>query len=285
MIIDCHVHIGEDIFGSRNNILTFNGSPQKQELNEFVYKMRIYNIDKALVFPFPSPLKQYDEDIFWYHKENKDNLEDLKENRNIEFIPAFNPKDQKSVNYAFDLIERYNLKGLKLHTRATKYDPSRLEPYILKFLEDNGIPLILHVGSGKEPELREENIDISLKSSIYIAEKYPDNLFVFAHLGRLDRRLEEALNLDNVLLDTAALSLKEVLEDFISLDSSNLASKNPKDIIRHLIEEGYEDKIMWGSDEPYGLSYKKEMDYVLDNSYKISKRKIIYKNAKKLFRL
>ncbi|RLJ02761.1 MAG: hypothetical protein DRP10_00070 [Candidatus Aenigmatarchaeota archaeon] len=58
-------------------------------------------------------------------------------------------------------------------------------------------------------------------------------------------------------------------------------------IIYHLVVRGYEDKIMWGSDEPYGLSYSDELGYVKNNrnlSIK-QKEKLLSKNAIRWFRL
>lgn len=53
-------------------------------------------IDKCIVYPFPSPLGQFGEDDFWYHKENKDLIKFLTEYEDkLYFIPAFNPHLRK----------------------------------------------------------------------------------------------------------------------------------------------------------------------------------------------
>jgi len=289
MIIDSHAHIGKDIFGEKNGILSFRGTPQEQSMTEFITKMEKFDIKKAIIFPFPSPLAQFNEDEFWYHKENGNLLKDLQGNEErLYFIPELNPKDKKSIDYAFNMIENYKLKGLKIHTRMTQCDPRYLDTSILRFLEKEDIPLVLHIGNGKEEELKKKNIDISLNSAINLAKKYPNNRFVFAHLGRLHKRLEEALRLENVLVDTAALSVKKVWEDFPAEPCDiELIEKSAKLIILYLVEAGYEDKIIWGSDEPYGLAYEEELDYIINNENleERVKKKILYKNVSKWFKL
>lgn len=289
MIIDCHAHVGKDIFGERNNILNFNGTPQEQKVEELILKMEKLGIDKCIVYPFPSPLAQFGEDEFWYFKENSELVNYIKEYEDkLYFIPAFNPLDKKSVKYALDLIDKYELKGLKLHTRPTQYDPSLLPEEIIEFLIERDIPLILHIGSGKEPELRGRGVDISLSSAITLAKKYPKARFIFAHLGRLHKDLEIALNLENVMMDTSGLTVKIVWEGYCAEKvNKKLFELSPEDIIYYLVSKGYEDKIMWGSDEPYGLSYIKELGYVKENRNLTfeQKEKLLYKNAVKWFKL
>lgn len=289
MIVDCHTHVGKDIFGERNNILNFNGTSQEQKIEELILKMEKLGIDKCIIYPFPSPLGQFGEDEFWYHQENTELVKYMKEYEDkLYFVPAFNPLDQKSVEYAFYLIDKYELRGLKLHTRPIQYEPSHLSAEIMNFLIERDIPLVLHIGSGKEPELKNRGVDISLSSAISLARKYPEARFVFAHLGRLHKNLEDALALENVMLDTAGLTVKKVWKDYCAEEvHEKFSSLSPEDIISRLVTMGYEDKIMWGSDEPYGLSYIDELNYVKNNQNLSSeqKKKLLYKNAINWFKL
>ena len=289
MIIDCHAHVGKDIFGERNNILNFNGTSQEQKIEELVSKMDNLRVDKCIVYPFPSPLAQFGEDDFWYHKENSDLINCIREYENrLYFIPAFNPSDKKSVNYALELIEKYELKGLKIHTRPTQYDPSLLDTKIIEFPKERDLLLILHIGSGKELELKEKGVDISLTSAMTLAKKYPDVRFVFAHLGRLHESLEEVIDLENVMVDTSGLSVKKIWKDYSAECAHNkLINLSPEEIISYLVDKGYEDKIMWGSDEPYGASYEEELIYVKNNENLTprQKEKLLSKNAIQWFKL
>jgi predicted TIM-barrel fold metal-dependent hydrolase len=289
MIIDCHAHIGKDVFGERKNILNFNGTPQKQSIEEFLAKMSNLGIDRAIIYPFPSPLKQFEEDNFWYHKENRYLMKFVEEYRQqLYFIPAVNPADKRSIDYCIELVERYNLKGLKIHTRPIQYEPRHLDLFILDFLKNKDLPLVLHIGSGKEPELVEKGVDTSLDSAIHLAKNYPHNRFVFAHLGRLHKNLEEALKLENVMVDTSGLSVKRLWKDYSAKNYNRaLVSKSAEEIISVLVEKGYSDKIMWGSDEPYGASYNEELQYVKDNKKldEYTKKKILSENAIKWFKL
>jgi len=289
MIVDSHVHVGRDVFGERKGILTYRGTPQTQQLEEYLSKMISHEISIALVYPFPSPYGQFGEDIFWYRKENQMLVEICRKQKDkIYPIPAFNPRDKKSVEYVLHLVEKYELKGVKLHTRTTQYSPSFLTNEFMKHLERLDIPLILHIGSGKELELVEKGVDITLSSAISLALRYSNNRFVFAHLGRLHKDLEKILFLENVILDTAGLSLKGLWEGFDAQKvHPELKGKSPKEVICYLVEKGFEDKIIWGSDEPYGVSLAKELEYIKDNECLTpeQKEKILYKNAIKWFRL
>jgi predicted TIM-barrel fold metal-dependent hydrolase len=290
MIIDCHTHVGRDIFTERNVRFQKFITPYKQSTEELLLKMNTLQIDKAIVYSFPSPLCQFEEDDFWYHKENRyliEELEDYKEK--LYFVPAFNPKDEESMKYAVELAEKNKLRGLKLHTRATQYKPEHLNPLIVRVLQKEGIPLVLHIGTGKELELAEKGIDISLDSAISLAKSHPNINFVFAHLGRLHKNLYRALELENVMIDTAGISLTRTQKDFVLAKFYDpiLSDKPIEEIISYLIAQGYQDKIIWGSDEPYGVSYEEELHYVANNAYinKEVKEKLLYKNAIKWFKL
>lgn len=290
MIIDCHVHIGKDIFTERNVRFQKFVTSYEQSIKEFLSKMDRFGIDRAIVYPFPSPLCQFKEDDFWYHEENRHLAEEVGcYKRKLYFIPAFNPRDEESMRYAVELVEKYGLRGLKLHTRATQYEPRHLDSLITGILKERDIPLVLHIGTGKEAELEEKNIDISLDFAISLAKGHPNIRFVFTHLGRLHKNLENALKLENVMVDTAGISLTRTQKDFVVAKLYNPAflDKSIEEMIFYLITQGYEDKIIWGSDEPYGVSYEEELHYILNNSHlsKEIKEKLLYQNAQKWFKL
>jgi len=286
-IIDCHTHLGKDIFYEKHDMGDFDGIPPEQYADDLLDKLNNFNIDKALSFPFPSPLGQYDEDDFWYQKENSDIVSCNSECK-LKTVPAFNPKDKESIRYADKLVRENNLKAFKVHTRTTKYEPTYLIPKAKEIIKSNDVPLILHIGSGKEEDLRKENIDDTLSSAIQLAKNNQNLRFTFAHLGRLHEDIREALALENVMMDTAALSLKDNWEGFIAEKyCEDFIEKTPKEIINSLLDEGYDEDIIWGSDDPFNLSYCEELNYVKENDCisKKEKNKLMYKNAKKWFDL
>jgi len=285
MIIDSHVHIGKDIFAEKLGLRNPRGQKFEQSLSCYLKKMEEFEIEKAIVFPFPSPKAQWGEDEFWYKSENTELLEEILNFKGVlYFLPAFNPRDKKSVSYALSLLETYDLKGLKLHTRAVETDPSKIPQLVFKKTRELDKPLVLHIG--KEGELERKSVDISLNAAMKVARKNPGNRFVFTHLGRLHKKITEALKLENVVADTAALSLKGIEGTFLTYSSHPiLAILNPKGIISRLVEMGYEDKLLWGSDEPYGLSYISELEYIKENDQldKNCIEKLLYKNAREWF--
>ncbi len=112
--------------------------------------------------------------------------------------------------------------------------------------------------------------------------------FVFAHLGRLHKSLEEVLEPENVMVDTFGLSVKEIWRDYSAeCAHDKLANLPPEGVISYLVNKGYEDKIMWGSDEPYGVSYKDEIAYVKNNRElnDLQKEKLLSMNAIRWFKL
>jgi predicted TIM-barrel fold metal-dependent hydrolase len=267
----------------------YNKHPQEQDVDVLIKKLDKYQIEKAIVFPFPSPLAQFKKDEFWYKAENDYLIDSWKKYLSrIVPIPGFHPKDLQSVDYACYLIEEYSLKGLKLHTRAAQTSPLELKDnYVMKKIHDNQLILILHIGTGRESEFKEKNTDISLESAIQLAKLYPDVKFVFAHLGRLHLSLQEALRLENVAIDTAGLSIKQSWSEFpAEKHDRELINKSPVEIIEYLVELGYEDKLIWGSDEPYGISYAEERNYILNTRIEERKKsKILFYNAKRFFDL
>jgi len=289
MIIDSHVHIGRDRFAEMNNILTVRGSQHKQNIEELIKKMDFLGIDKAFIFPFPYPSAYFNKDEVWYYKENeflKNYFEIYK--KRLYFIPATNPKDKKSLNYVKSLIEEYELKGLKIHTRATQYDFKYMDKSFLNFIRKKEIPIIFHICSGKEQELKRKNIDATLKSGIKFAKKNRECRFVFTHLGRLHKDIEKISKLENVALDTSALSVKNKYEEFLAEKYHNvLIKKTPYEIIPYLVDIGLENRIIWGSDEPYGISYEKELEYIKNNPLidGTLKKKFLEKNVKEWFDL
>ncbi len=288
MIVDSHSHVGSDIFTKRTPEFR-NIVPYEQSFKQLLSKISNSPVDKAIVYPFPSPLGQFGEDDFWFKKENCTLFDNVKKEKNIYFFPTFNPNDKKSVDYAVKLVEDNKLKGLKLHTRSTQFEPSKMNENILKVLRENDIPLVIHTGTGKEEELTEKGMDISINSLYNLAFDNSDVRFVFAHLGRLHKNLEKSLDLDNVVTDTAGMSLYKKHKDFVLAKEYNqeFFDKDIKEIISYLVEEGYEDKILWGSDQPFSMGYNEEISYVRDNPNinRNAKEKILYKNSVKWFKI
>jgi predicted TIM-barrel fold metal-dependent hydrolase len=155
---------------------------------------------------------------------------------------------------------------------------------LMKIVQDNNLAMMVHTGTGKEFGADEVNgtIDYAIK----VAERYPGVRFIFCHLGRLHRCLLDALKLKNVYVDTSGTSLGNHSPQFVADESAEIFKKlNSKRIIEKLVGLGYEDKIIFGSDEPY-TRYEEEI--VSIENAKISeeaKDKIFFGNINKLLKL
>lgn len=278
-IIDCHVHIGEDVYSKKAGLLNVRSDQYKLFAENFIKIMDRYNVSKAMVMPFPSPQEFYFNGL-WYFQENAHIKEICKSyNQKLIEVLAFHP-DKNNLESIVD----EQTKGLKLHTRATSTDPYDLINHpVTNLIEKFNIPLILHIGTGYERELVKK--DITLKSAVELAKARPRIKFIFAHLGRLHLMLYDALRLPNVFFDTSGLSLLNTYkEKFCARES--FCFFHPTKVIEEVVKQGFVHKILWGSDEPYGFSYGSELEYVLNASIGESdKKKILSENAREVFRL
>jgi predicted TIM-barrel fold metal-dependent hydrolase len=283
-IIDIHTHVGADTF-FRGESLVLSRSTQ-QNIEQLHLLLTKYNVSKAMITPFPSPLAYKDKDVFWYYNENQ-GLLPYNSDKTLLF-PSVNPRDSESIGYAKNLIKRNNLRGIKIHTRSCKLAPASVPRSVCRFAEELKIPILIHIGSGNEQELGVLGVDITLYSAEILAKSNPKTKFIFAHLGRLNVNLEDCLSLDNVFFDTSGLSLLEAKrQHFVSKHSHpELSILAAPQIINYLVQRGYEDKLLWGSDEPCGKSYESELEVVIGSGINsFAMRKILSENSKRLLNI
>jgi predicted TIM-barrel fold metal-dependent hydrolase len=277
-IIDCHANIGWDTSNLRKNYF-----PTEQKYQELMIKMNKHGISKAIILPFPSPSGQFRRNVFWYEIENQYLMQATNfSNRFIPF-PAVNPNDLKSINNVQTLVTAYKIKGIKIsHHIPMGFSVNKLINHpLMKILHKNNLILMLHTGTGKEPgSLKFQE---TLSHGIKVAKKYPEIKFIFCHLGRLHKSIIEALKVENIYMDTSAISMKSYSSEFIALHSyPAFRYSNPHEIIEELIDLGFENKIIFGSDEPY-THYNNELDAIKDaNISNSAKEKIYFKNISKL---
>jgi predicted TIM-barrel fold metal-dependent hydrolase len=280
-IIDCHANVGWDVSNLRKNLY-----PVDQNYTKLLEKMDTYDVSKAVILPFPSPGAQFSENTFWYETENQYLVEAQNFSKRLNPFPGVNPKDKQSVKNIQVMATAFNVKGIKFsHQSIMGFPIDKLIGHpLLKIVHSNSLLFMIHVGTGKEPGSHE--VHTTLDYAVKVARHYPDIQFVLCHLGRLHVSMMEALNLENVHMDTSALSMMGRWKEFLALEPLHIFERlNPNEVIEKLVDMGHEDKLIFGSDIPY-RRYKEELDCILSAQISESvKRKIFCGNIKKLVRI
>jgi predicted TIM-barrel fold metal-dependent hydrolase len=273
-IIDCHANLGWDM----NNIRR-NQHPNGQNRRQLLVKMNNAQVGRAIIVPFPSPGGQFSAGSFWYDVENHNLINAVNANSRLVAFPGVNPKDPASVRAINTFALAYGIKGVKFsHQIPMEFSIDKLIKHpLMNIIEENYLIMMMHIGTGKEKGA--ELIHTTLPYAIKVAKYYPNVRFIFCHLGRLHEDIIEALHLPNVWMDTAGFSLGYQWADFAAKDYLKFfKSLQPEQIIEHLVRQGFEEKILFGSDEPY-TSYKKEIGIIRKaNISEIAKRKILGRN-------
>jgi predicted TIM-barrel fold metal-dependent hydrolase len=242
MLIDSHVHIGKTEKTER--FFSFDS---------YLELMKEYSVDKAIVMPnissnIRSSFLNYD---------FLDRYNELTFSNRNKFYPflLIDPKDdliqtqiQKNLN---------KIKGVKYHPSVTTSVCTDKQVYsIFESLPNNFIVLV-HCGRHWR-----SHISYLLKS----ASDFKNLIFISAHMGgNATDLIEEALNL-----------ISEFKLDNVYIDIST--SKLPWLIERAIWKIG-DDKIIFGSDEPYGDTLVTKYCLSLAKITKDSTEKILYKNV------
>lgn len=280
-IIDCHTNIGWDV-----NNLRKNQFPTEQSFRQLLAKMDNYDVSQSIIVPFPSPGGQFDENTPWYHLENHNLITAARFSKRLLPFPAVNPADERSVKNIKELAVMFGVKGVKFsHQELMNFSIDALINHpLMKIIQDNDLIMMIHIGTGKEKSAPQ--VHTTLNYAIKVAKHYPAIKFIFCHLGRLHWSLFDALNLNNVCMDTAGLSLWSKWSQFIAAEPVKmLRSSTPVQVIEKLVGIGYENKIIFGSDEPY-TNYQDEIGLIKKAEIsEPAKRKIFAENIKKLLGL
>ena len=278
MIIDCHTNVGWDINNTKKNLF-----PVGQSYNAILNKMNEHNVSQAVIVPFPSPGAQFQSTGFWYDLENHYLIEAAKYSKKLIPFPGVNPHDKLSVKNINTLAVAFGVKGVKFsHQIPMGFSIDKLINHkLMTIIQEHNLKFMIHIGTGKEQGA--QHTHTTLNYALKVAKQYPDIKFIFCHLGRLHWSLLEALNLNNVFMDTAALSMWNNWQHFLAAEPMQLFKKlSPIEVIEKLVSLGYEDKILFGSDEPY-TEYKSEIATIEQADISdTAKRKIFYKNVSKL---
>jgi predicted TIM-barrel fold metal-dependent hydrolase len=277
-IIDCHANVGWDMSNTRRNLF-----PTGQSALGLVRKMVDNSISKAIILPFPSPGGQFSDNASWYDVENQLLINAVNSYPSLISFPGVNPADERSVKMIRTLAIAYGIKGIKFsHQIPMDFNIDKLINHpLMDIVTDFNLIMMVHIGTGKERGAG--HVHTTLPYAIKVAKHYPKIRFIFCHLGRLHEDMFDALRLPNVWMDTAGFSLQYHWGEF-SAKEPVFIFKNlkPEKIIEQLVERGFEDKIIFGSDEPY-TSYKAEVSIITHAHISdTAKKKILAQNMEGL---
>jgi uncharacterized protein len=277
-IIDCHANLGWDMSNTRKSLF-----PNAQSVRQLLTKMNEYEVGKAIILPFPSPGGQFHDNAIWYEVENQLLMNAMRAHPRLIAFPGVNPADIGSVKNIKTLAVAYGIKGLKFsHQIPMDFSIDKLIGHpLMKIVQDYHLVMMIHVGTGKEKGA--EYVHTTLPYAIKVAKHYPGVKFIFCHLGRLHEDIFAAMQLHNVWVDTSGFSLGYKWAQFAAKDSVDIFKRmGPEQIIEQLVTQGFEDKIIFGSDEPY-TRYKKEIGIIQKAKIsQMAKKKILAENMEGL---
>ena len=219
---------------------------KKQDARTILVNMQKYNIRKTVIFPFNTVQK----DGF-----RKDNMMILDLTRKHESLIGFARIDPRhpGVLEEMEWAKKMGLKGFKLHSKAQKFNYNEI-PNVFEKGTEIGLPFILH-SAHKE--------GLYQKQLAEIIPSYPDLVMILGHAGIGDQRtvVRLAQEYKNVYLDT---------------------SINFKHNIELIVLSAGADKVLFGSDAPYGPVKKTLMEMEIDWPRDRSVVKVMYDNAARI---
>jgi len=140
-----------------------------------------------------------------------------------------NPKNNPDVMAQLDQgINEYKMKGVKVHSWFHDYDPGKQLKNVARRCQELGLPILIHMGSRLDTSNIGELID-----------DFPKLKLILAHLGipYFKESWERARKNPNVYLDISGPYLSGGL-------------------VRKAVKAVGADKIIYGTDAPYGLRNK-----------------------------
>jgi len=181
----------------------------------------------------------------------------------VTISPGLNEKIKK-----YEMMFPHEIIGYKLHPNFSNY-------YLTDLCLDSSKILIIHCGVGSY-----DNAELIID----FAERYLGPVII-AHLGRLSEgAFNRARKLKNIFFDCSSIGLiwKSYLNNSYNLCNSDYLGHfdSPVQLLASVISYVGEDKIIFGSDEPYG-SFAEDIA-IVENLNVRTKNKLMSQNLKKL---
>ncbi len=169
---------------------------------------------------------------------------------------TINAHDPASVLPECERCWAAGCRALKLHSaQGFNYDAPELQP-ALEFADDKGCPILCHTW-GKE-----------LDHMGPLFGRYPNSIWLLGHAGCVDR--EEYARVANAY-PNAVLEI--------------CYSRCPKGVLEYFVDEGLEDKVLWGTDSIFFASTHQLGRVLFAKLDEAIKKKILCDNARRVFNL
>jgi predicted TIM-barrel fold metal-dependent hydrolase len=279
-IIDSHVHtfasdeIAKRIIPSFNEVYDIEfKNPGNGTIHNVLNNMEIGGIDHTVMVNFAPP-KIIDENNMW-------TLETA-DSSNGKLIPlvSFHPEMEGSMT---NLLEKYielGAKGIKLHPMAQGFDvrDERMHELYRKCSEIN-LAILIHCGRVSNARLNEYS---DVENILPVIEKYPEIPIILAHMADGDKEcvIDLSHRYNNVYFDTSI-----VITGYPEIMDVNEPSWLDDNEVVDVINEIGAEKVVFGSDFPWGSALhdlKRVMNLNLSDK---QKRLIFSENAKRIFKL
>jgi predicted TIM-barrel fold metal-dependent hydrolase len=279
-IIDSHVHTfaNDDIAG--RIIKSFNKvydiefkNPGNGTIPNVLENMNSVGIDRTVMANFAPP-KILDENNLW--------TIETANSSNGRLVPLvnFHPDMEGSIASHFEKYVEMGAKGVKLHPMAQGFDirDPRMDELYRKCSE-NKFTILIHCGRVSNARLNEFS---DFECIVPIIEKYPDIPVILAHMadGDKERVLEVSRQYEKVYFDTSI-----VITGYPEIARVNEPSWLDDDEVVDIINEIGAEKVLFGSDFPWGSSVHDVKRAIKLNLTDEQKKLIFSENAKKLFKL
>ncbi len=279
-IIDSHVHtfasndVAQRIIASFNKLYDIEfANPGNGTIASVLKNMETGGIDRTVMANFAPPKI--------IHQNNEWTLETgRKSGGKLVPLVSFHPEMEGVLSEHLENYIEAGAKGIKLHPMAQGFDvrDPRLEDLYRACCEKQ-FTILIHCGRVSNARLNEYS---DFECILPIIEKYSELPIILAHMadGNVQRCLEVSKRYRNVYLDTSI-----VITGYPEIMEVNEPSWLDDDEVVSIIDEIGAEKVIFGSDFPWG-SQLHDLKRVMNLKLTIEQKRHIFNiNAKKLFHL
>lgn len=277
IVVDGHIHtfssdeVAEKIITSFNLLYDIQFvNPGNGTIDDVLRNMSLEGIDYSVMANFAPPKI--------IHNNNKWTLKTAREHDRLIPLVSFHPEMEGCMVSLLEEYIREGARGIKFHPMAQGFYPNDEKLGALyEFCNDISFPIVFHCGRVSNARLNEfSDVDMILP----VIEKYGNIPFVLTHMadGNVKDVLRVSQNYGNVFFDTSI-----VITGYESIRNCNEPSWLDDDMVVEVINSIGSDRVIFGSDYPWGSPGPDIRRLVGLNLDKKQKKQIFGENALKIF--